>query len=140
MRESVENRTDSRGDIAMKKQIKKNPNWRREELILALDLYFKNTPSGLDDTNPDVIKLSEILNNLGLHDNTHKNESFRSPNSVSLKLQNFRSLDPQSMGRGMPHASKLDRIIWDEFSNTQRLLKERANTIKTHIPKGKNKT
>ena len=48
----------------------RNPPWTQEELILALDLYLRRR----DDPDPrstlaaDMVELSEILNQLPLHD------------------------------------------------------------------------
>ncbi len=52
----------------------------------------------------DVIKLAGMLG--------------RTPNSVAMKLVNFASFDPAHRERGvrgLKHASKGDRSIWDEF-------------------------
>ncbi len=42
----------------------KNPTWTRDELILALDLYFRVGLPRWSASNPEVIKLSKILNEL----------------------------------------------------------------------------
>ena len=56
--------------------------------------------------NPQVISLANTIG--------------RSPNAVALKLCNFASFDPHHKNRGikgMQNASKLDRQIWEEFTN-----------------------
>ena len=45
----------------------KNPNWTKDELILALELYFRDETSRGNKTHPEVIKLSQILNSLPIH-------------------------------------------------------------------------
>ncbi len=40
----------------------KNPKWHRDEIILALELYFRTEPGAMHNHNPEVIELSEILN------------------------------------------------------------------------------
>ena len=122
----------------MKMKLDKSPPWKKEELILALDLYFKHTPSGIDDTSPEVIKLSETLRKLDLHENIQNYTSFRSPNAVSLKLQNFRTLDPLFKGKGMPHGGKMDKVVWDEFSLKREYLNESANAIIKKLNKERN--
>ena len=80
--------------------------WTREELILALNLYFKTPFGRLHHRNPDVINLSKAL--------------VRTPGSVAYKLVNFASLDPTLKERGIKGAynvSKLDKEIWNEFYN-----------------------
>ena len=87
--------------------MKKGQNlWTREELIIAINLYCKLPFGKLHRNNPDVLRLSVLLN--------------RSPNAVSWKLVNFASLDPSLQARGIKgaqNASKLDKEIWNEFYN-----------------------
>jgi len=78
--------------------------WTRDELIQAFDLYcripFKKTKA----SNPDVEALAAHLR--------------RSPGSIARKLGNFGAFDPELRRRGisgLPHASKLDREVGDEF-------------------------
>jgi hypothetical protein len=62
----------------------RNPKWNREELILALDLYLRSRPSLLDDTNSDVVALSETLNALPFRGSKPDAPRFRNPNGVAL--------------------------------------------------------
>jgi hypothetical protein len=39
----------------------RNPNWTRDELILALDLYFRADCVQLGATNTAVVQLSQLL-------------------------------------------------------------------------------
>ncbi|HEX2866934.1 MAG TPA: HNH endonuclease [Ignavibacteriales bacterium] len=78
--------------------------WTREELLLALNLYSKIEFGKIHHGNPEIIKLSNLIN--------------RTPGSVSYKLVNFASLDPVQKARGIKgamNASKLDKEIWNEF-------------------------
>ena len=34
---------------------KRNPKWQRDELILALDLYFRLEPGQIDARNPLIV-------------------------------------------------------------------------------------
>ena len=47
----------------------KNPKWHRDEIILALDLYFnlRDHPGQIHHNHPEIIKLSEVLNVLPIH-------------------------------------------------------------------------
>ncbi|PRY22731.1 histidine kinase/DNA gyrase B/HSP90-like ATPase [Spirosoma oryzae] len=115
----------------------KNPNWLREELILALDLYFKLSFGQMDGRNPLVKSLSEELKALGLHQYIPDTVSFRSPNSVSLKLANFKSFDPGRSGTGMEGSGLLDRQVWNEFHTDRARLAVEAGRIranKTRLP------
>jgi len=79
-------------------------NWERQELLLAINLYFKTPFGKIHNRNPQIIKLSKLLG--------------RTPSAVSWKLVNFASFDPSLKKRGIKgatHASKLDKEVWDEF-------------------------
>jgi putative restriction endonuclease len=79
-------------------------NWTKEELILTFNLYCKLTFGQLHSRNPEIIKLSKIIG--------------RTASAVALKLVNFSSFDPELKKRGiqgMSNASKLDKIVFDEF-------------------------
>lgn len=89
----------------------RNPNWSREELILALDLYFRNGGRDPGDTHPDVLNLSALLQRMAAQAGL---ETFRNGNGVAMKLMNFRSLDPAFLskgGKGLAKAGALDRQI-----------------------------
>lgn len=78
--------------------------WTRNELILAIDLYWKTRPGKTDHTDKGIIQLAKIID--------------RTPSSVALKLSNFASFDPSLHERGikgLSNASKLDLQIWNEF-------------------------
>ena len=59
----------------------RNPNWTRDELILALDVYFAedfvNNSGTVDQDHPTMIDLSEILKNLPIHPNRADDPTFR---------------------------------------------------------------
>lgn len=57
----------------------RNPNWTREELILAFNLYFKIPYGQFNNRNKKVIELAKILG--------------RTSGAVAYKLVNFVSLD-----------------------------------------------
>jgi 5-methylcytosine-specific restriction protein A len=107
---------------------RRNPPWERDELILALDLYLR---VGLvDDSDPRVIELSELLNRLPLHPLHPDPGRFRNPNGVHLKLANFAALDPSYPGAGMRHGGQRDQQVWDEFHDDQDRLQGLAAAIR----------
>ena len=108
----------------------RNRNWNRDEIILALDLYFDLAGKREDASNPRIIELSEFLNKLARDEN--KLHKFRNPNGVALKISNLRFFDPSRQG-GMPAGSELDRIILEEFYNNRETLKSIANKIKDSL-------
>lgn len=106
----------------------KNPHWTREELILALDLYFKIEYGQMHGTNPEVRQLSNLLSIF------NEDKGFqRSEGSVSLKLANFKRIDPDFEGKGMTGGGQLEEIIWKEFYNNKSLLRQTAVQLKKGI-------
>lgn len=112
---------------------KRNPNWTRDELILALDYYLDHPAASHDDELPSVIKLSQDINAIGRLLGHIASDTFRNPNGVSMKLLNFRAHDPaytQSGRVGLSRGNKLEKILWDEFSNDRERLKSVASNIR----------
>src|SRR5690606_30181092 len=115
--------------ILMKK--KRNPKWQRDELILALDLYFQLEPGQIHAKNPHIVELSNILNKLPIHSDREQFERFRNPNGVGLKLSNFLALDDSYAGKGMTSTSKLDKEVFTDFKDKRELLSKLAKSIKS---------
>jgi putative restriction endonuclease len=80
------------------------PNWTRDQLLAALNLYHR-TPFGRQHkTYPPIVELAALMG--------------RTPSAVAMKLNNFTSLDPVEAERGvhgLTGASNADRAIWEEF-------------------------
>jgi len=102
--------------------------WKRDELILALDLYMsiRYTPLASDS---DVIRLSKLLRRLPIHPVEVRTDKFRNPNSAVLKCANFQYIDPEVKG-GLPAGSKLGEEIWTEFFGRREELHLEAERIK----------
>jgi len=113
----------------------KNPKWHRDEIILALDLYFRTDPGAMHNRNPDVIELSEILNKLPVQPYRPDEEKFRNPNGVGLKLNNFKAIDPDYEGVGLERHSKLDEEIFNEFYHDRVNLRRIAQQIREVVGK-----
>ncbi|TDQ11401.1 HNH endonuclease [Pedobacter metabolipauper] len=106
----------------------RNPKWHRDEIILALDLYFKLESGKVHAGNPDIIELSRIINLLPIHEVKPDEAKFRNPNGVSLKLSNFLAIDRP--GKGMSSYSILDAQIFNEFKNDKQSLNKIALSIR----------
>lgn len=107
----------------------RNPTWQRDELILALDLYFRCNPSSIAKNDADLVELSEILNALPIHPDRPDAARYRNANGVYMKLMNFRAIDPGYSGRGLTGGGKLEAVIWDEFATDPEHLKRVADAI-----------
>jgi len=107
-----------------------NPNWTREEIILALDLYLDcdgHIPSGEDQR---VRELSEVLRAFPYHSLAARKPSFRNPDGVAFKLQNLRQV---ATGKGLGNVSRADRAVWEELGSDPKRTKELAQLIKAGI-------
>lgn len=91
-----------------------NPNWTRDEVILALDLYFQNGRKALSPKHPEVVALSEFLQSLPAHPLEIRDEKFRNPSGVAMKISNLMSHDP-TQASSLPSSSRTDKAVWDEF-------------------------
>jgi len=110
--------------------MKRNPPWSREELILALDLYHDFNTARFSATDPDIIKLSAILNRLPVHAERPDKGRFRNPNGVAMKLSNFLRLDPSYQGIGLERGGRLEEQIWAEFEGKREQLRQTAAAIR----------
>ncbi|MEI9912269.1 MAG: HNH endonuclease [Bacteroidota bacterium] len=108
----------------------RNPKWHRDEIILALDLYFSSDRGSIDDKNKKIIQLSKVLNELPIFPDKPDKERFRNANGVTLKLSNFLAFDPTYKGKGMSGGSKLDEEVFKEFEDQKDKLHAIANEIK----------
>lgn len=111
----------------------RNPKWHRDEIILALDLYFRLESGKIHAGNPQVIELSKVINQLPIYDIKPDELKFRNPNGVSLKLSNFLAIDDSHDGKGMSSYSKLDAEIFNEFKEDKVCLSQIAKTIKITV-------
>ncbi len=81
-------------------------DWKREELVLAFNLYCKLPYGQFNNRNKEVNNLGALIGRTG--------------GAVAFKLVNFVSLDPvhQAQGRkGATNIGKLDKEIFNEFVN-----------------------
>lgn len=107
-----------------------NPNWNRDETILALDVYFQMRGRSPSRKDPQIIALSETLRALPYHGEASRMETFRNPDGAAFKVLNLRSLET---GKGLGHVSRMDREIWAEFGNNPSEIQRLANLIKHEI-------
>ncbi len=92
-----------------------NPDWTREETVLALDLLYKHDKP-IDRKHADVLELSKLLRDAPIHPVEKRKDSFRNPDGVALKLQNlFSAVEP---GRGLTY-SQTDQKVVLEFPKTE---------------------
>jgi putative restriction endonuclease len=80
-------------------------NWNKEQLIVALNLYWKIPYNKISGSSNSVIKrIAPIIN--------------RTPAALAYKLMNFTSLDSEKQkigNKGKSAASSADKEIWHEY-------------------------
>jgi len=88
--------------------------WTREELIVTLNLYLRLPFGKLHSRTKEIIDLANILG--------------RTPGSVAMRLNNFASVDPYHINRGIKGLTggrKQVEPIWEEFiGNKEELIFE----------------
>jgi len=97
-------------------------NWTRQELIVAFNLYCKTPFGRIHNRNPEIIALATALG--------------RTPSALSWKLANFARFDPALKKRnitGAGHGAKLERDVWDEFSQDWERLSFESERLRSQI-------
>lgn len=107
-----------------------NPNWTKDETILALDLYLDFNGKIPDAKHPRIQELSSLLRQMPLHPLEVRKNSFRNPDGVAFKLQNIRNV---ATGKGLDNTSQMDKSVWAELGASSDLVKELAERIKKGI-------
>jgi 5-methylcytosine-specific restriction protein A len=108
-----------------------NPDWTRDETILALDLYFNC--NGTMPTNADqrVHELSSLLRSLPYHSEASRKETFRNVAGVVFKLKNLHKV---ATGEGFAaNVSKTDRIVWAELGRQRHEVAQIAQLIRRSL-------
>jgi 5-methylcytosine-specific restriction protein A len=110
----------------------RNDIWRREELILALDLYFRAKTLSAKEIEVECQALASTLDKMGHQIGAVRTDTYRNRNGVRLKLMNFRRLDPelQRAGKvGMRRGAKAEEAIWTRFADDRSALQAQAKRI-----------
>lgn len=115
----------------------RNPQWTWDELILLLDIYFRHDPRTLSSRHPAVQSLSGLLANSNLAGDLPRNDRFRNPDGISMKIANLMHLDPDYPGGGLPSHSKQDAQAWNAFSTMRHECIELAAAIRSCLQAGK---
>jgi len=101
---------------------KNQRNWTREELILALSVYYQLPFGRLHTNTPEVKELARVIG--------------RTASSAAIRLANFAACDPYiiNSGRtGMSAGKTVCMPIWEEFANDKERLFNEAQIIKANL-------
>lgn len=107
----------------------RNPDWIRDEVILALDVYRRH-PRLLGKDSPEIRELSKTLRRLRARLGDDMNDTLRNPAGVEMKMRKFHSFNPDFDGVGLGNASKLDAEVFRTFWAEPSRLKTLAQIIR----------
>lgn len=111
----------------------RNPPWTKDELILALDLYFRFNPLRISPNHEEVKHLSNILNQLPKYSDSIDANTYRNANAVYMKLCNFLRFDEQYKGVGLTRGGQLEKDVWDKFAHDKNELHKIALSIQDQL-------
>jgi len=120
---------------SQEKKSTKNPRWSRDELILALNLYMRHRGTAPKKNDPELLKLSSLLNKMGNLIGIH-NENFRNPAGVYMKLMNLRRLDPDYVAQGkygLKQGGHEEESVWKYYFNNLSELRLVSEAIISNI-------
>jgi 5-methylcytosine-specific restriction protein A len=106
----------------------RNPPWVDDELLVVLDLYLEHRRV-LEENDPRVVSASALLNRLPLHSQAGT-PGFRTPDSVVLRMANYRSYDPSTAAKGMSNAGRRAEQIWQRYANDPTTVRDLAASIR----------
>jgi 5-methylcytosine-specific restriction protein A len=139
--ESIISRSSTNTMDSVPKKLKKaNPDWTREELILALELYFDLEHGQMHKGNPKVIQLSNELRAMNIHNQISDLKKFRNPSSISRRLANFKTMDLLYAGDGLYNSGKLAKEVFKEYSFKKEDLVAKAKNIRKDYGKQKDES
>ena len=97
------------------KPVTRNPNWTRDELVLAVEFYRRYAPHIPSKTSAALIALSDEILAAAARQGLVGVETFRNPNGVYMKLMEFRKYDPNYSGVGLGHGKlrNVEGEVWD---------------------------
>ncbi|WP_250000247.1 hypothetical protein [Actinoplanes sp. M2I2] len=104
-----------------------NPDWTRDEIILAGELVSRNGWRQLEASSPDVQALSQMLQSPVIHVG-RRHPDFRNPAGVARKTWNI--VNPSSNG------NHLDREVFDDYRARPAEMLAEAAIIKERLRAG----
>lgn len=99
---------------------RRNPDWTRDELIIALDYHLNHRNFDPRPQSKEIGELTQRIAKVGAALGLIRRGSLlRTPESIAMKLRNFSSFDPQytdSGRKGLTNGNRLEAELWEVFS------------------------
>ncbi|WP_211961395.1 HNH endonuclease [Cupriavidus plantarum] len=114
----------------------RNPNWSRDELILALQLYLQRPGSPPGKHSKEVAELSQVLRDIGKVLGARGGDTYRNPNGVYMKMMNFRRFDPvytKDGKTGLKGGNADEEVVWAEFADDPDELSAVCDSIRSAV-------
>ncbi|MEE4540642.1 HNH endonuclease [Streptomyces sp. V4-01] len=92
----------------------RDPDWTRDEIILACDLAMANGWKRLEYDDSRVIELSALLQTMPIHPEEERTELFRNPNGVARKTVDIMCRHPDYPGKPT-NGNALDVVVLNDF-------------------------
>ena len=103
--------------------------WARDELILALDLYFEmDFPRNASDSDERIEALTRVVNSLPLRDGESQD---RTPKDLALILADFLRFDPEQSVMPARIGETAERV-WGVFAAEPDRLRQTAESIRSN--------
>ena len=112
----------------------RNPNWTRDELILATEFYIRHAPSIPGKTTKALVDLADEIRAVAALLGLQGNETFRNPNGVYMKLMELRKYDDAYKGVGLGH-ERLRDVELEVWTLPETELLFEAHSIRKRIRK-----
>ncbi|MFH5772704.1 HNH endonuclease [Paracoccus sp. NGMCC 1.201697] len=115
----------------------RNPDWTRDEIILALEFYLLHRDTKIPGKfSPQILRLADEIRSVAQQLGLSGDDKFRNANGVYMKIMNLRSHDPvyTSQGKvGLPASNKLETEVWAELGGDLAHLRAAAVMIREQL-------
>ena len=109
----------------------KFPPWTTDELLLALDLYWREPKARSNRQHASIVDLSEVLRRLPLFPGLADHPRFRNPGGVYMQLKNIQHIDPDDPGDGLKGGGQLEARLFDRYRTNRDELHRLAALIRS---------
>ncbi|WP_431892393.1 HNH endonuclease [Micromonospora haikouensis] len=110
----------------------RNPDWTRDEIVLACALVAENAWRQLGDNDPRVIELSLLLQAPAVHAIDNRRPDFRNPAGVARKTADIATRHPNYGGK-QTNGNRLDGEVLRDFIEKPRTMFELARKIRAYF-------
>lgn len=111
---------------------KRNPDWTRDELLLALDYYMQHRGEPLNRNSSEIAELTSQIGAVAVALGLSGDDRLRNANGVTMKIENFKARDPSliSQGRrGLTRGNTMEAELLEEFEGRADDLRKIAAAI-----------